>query len=382
MKKAALINYFNDIDMLQIQVDRGQFDFYDKIYIWDGPYVYTQSIDFMQIGHPRLSDTELGSQLLKDDRVVYMYQVWQDESEKRISAYKAIKEDLVFIHDTDEFFSYDSDEVNRFISSNQSVGFFYCQNLYLNGVHAAPRFYSVDTWGKLPHKGFAFKTSQINPEEHLDYLWLVGVKQNPLNPEKKYKTPIANVYHFTGMRSKKGQEQKFIFYSSLHDVNSGHKNYTYDLLTDYINKGLIDKSQALDIFLNSNPAFKGMHPTSINKSNEIIMSRKIFLECLEPIFEDVSAGLEKCNSSDFLLADGIPRYFFHPNKTTFVIETKSQIQLTVWDLIYGKSPEIRQENFLVNDLTKIESIPDPANIGIFLKLVQSGEKLLKVQVQN
>jgi hypothetical protein len=378
---AALVNYFNDIDMLEIQFHSGQFDQYDKIYIWDGPYSYTQTVDFMQINSPKLPETSLGKKILEDERFVYFYKEWNDEAEKRVSAYEAIQEDIIFIHDTDEFFNYKKEELELFIASDKSVGFFYCQNLYFNGVHATPIFYFVDTWNKMPHKGFAFKKNDVESAEHLNYLWLVGVEQQPISEEKKYKTPLANVYHFTGMRSKAGQIQKFIFYSSLHDKQLTQKNNISLSLSDLIRKGIINKSEALNIFLNSIPGFGGIHSGVINNSEEIIMGRRVPLDDLENVFTDVLSALSKFAFSPLLLIDGVSCYIFCPIEfPKLKIKYAEQISLTIWDLFYGQSSKQRGEIKLPDSQTEINQIINSESIGMVLKFVQHGKQLVKVNL--
>ena len=110
---AALINYFSDIDMLAQQLQAGLLDPYDRIYIWDGPYGYRRPLLTPDDQVVPLIETDIGRQLLDDPRVRYHYADWSNERDKRISAYSAIDQDLVVIHDTDEFFCLDHDRVEK-----------------------------------------------------------------------------------------------------------------------------------------------------------------------------------------------------------------------------------------------------------------------------
>jgi hypothetical protein len=216
IKKAALISYFNDIDMLKLQFDSGQLNSYEKIYIFDGPFSYTKKVDFMRSPQQRLSETEFGKQVIAMPNVIYSYEEWHDEREKRIKAYRSIKGvDLIVLHDTDHFYSYLDGALEDFMDSAFSVAPFYCQNLFLSGVRASPALYNVNNFSGMPHANFIFKLDKISAEEHLNYLWLVGVDQ--LKPDMSLQSqPIAYGYHYTGMRSDKGQEQKYIFYTTLY----------------------------------------------------------------------------------------------------------------------------------------------------------------------
>ena len=284
MKKSALISYFNDIDMLDLQFRSGQLDIYDSIYILDGPFLYTKSIDFIETRVPRLSQTDIGKKLLQDSRVIYEYREWTDEHEKRTWGYQNIDSDIIVLHDTDEFFTFDENQLQNFIKSDKSVASFYCQNLYLNGIYAAPKFYAVEEITSLPHKNFIFKKSSVTALEHLDYLWLVGVPQNKPDQNKIYSHPVAAAYHFTGMRSKYGQDQKFIFYGSLHSKNSADKSHSaIKLLLELVNDGRLSKSDALDIWLNSVAGYqRSPHP-----DNNYIFKKRIIISELEFLLSDV-----------------------------------------------------------------------------------------------
>ena len=213
-KSCALINYFNDEDMLKLQVASGQFDHYEKVYIFDGPYTYTESLKLTSTSQVRLADSEFGAALLQDSKYVYDWNVYPDERDKRIRAYNACDADVITLHDTDEFYSYNKDANNRFLASDKSVAFFYCQNLFLNGMLGYPK--PVAKVEDLPWKAFAFRKALISAEDHLDHLWLVGVTQKPADLSKTFREPVACGYHFTQMRSRDGQRQKYLFYSSLY----------------------------------------------------------------------------------------------------------------------------------------------------------------------
>lgn len=256
----ALVNYYNDYDMLRQQWASGQFDKYQQICIFDGPYVYTKALSLsdQDTAHP-LRETELGRTILADPRVTYHYEVWEDEAVKRIRAYEAMTTDIVVLHDTDEFYDFDEDALASFITGDKPVAAFYCQNLCLDGVHFASQFYAVDHITGLPHKNFAFHRKAIGAKEHLDYLWLVGVEQNAPDHSRIAQPPLAVGYHFTAMRSREGQLQKYTFYGAL--FGKSHRSEsdpTVETLRMLVEKGRLSSKEALTIYLRVHSDYLGV----------------------------------------------------------------------------------------------------------------------------
>ena len=56
----------------------------------------------------------------------------------------------------------------------------------------------------------------MSASDHLNYLWLVGVEQKPVDPSWIDPRPLAHVYHLTACRSPLGQEAKMSFYTALY----------------------------------------------------------------------------------------------------------------------------------------------------------------------
>jgi hypothetical protein len=257
---AALINYFNDYDMLAAQLDTGCLDPYDRIYIWDGPYSYLLSVSLFASVETRLDQTELGQRLLADPRVVYHYQKWSDEGEKRQEAYAAIKEDVVVLHDTDEFFRLDHQQLLRFWKSSYAVGSMLLQNLYAGGFYGSNSHYATNQLRNLPQKRVVFKRSAISPARHLDYCWLVGVEQHPTDETLVDQQPFGHAYHLTACRTPRGQAAKMSFYMALATKNQTNHPVA-DRLKQLAQDGFINLAQAQEIFLRGDPAYGGIpHP--------------------------------------------------------------------------------------------------------------------------
>lgn len=90
MNIAALISYFNDVDMLELQLKSGQFDVYERIYIFDGPFSFTKSIEFMSIKAPKLTDTSIGQRILNYPCVVNT-EIGRTKKKSAKKAYNAVK---------------------------------------------------------------------------------------------------------------------------------------------------------------------------------------------------------------------------------------------------------------------------------------------------
>lgn len=253
MNISALVIYHNDIDMLKAQYELGQFEQYKFVYIYDGPYEYVLNRPLVGSYSARLDETEFGKELLLNSKFIYVYKVWKNEEEKRMSGYDAVDSEIVVLHDTDEFYEFEHQSLISFINSEKSVASFYCQNLFLDGIYFSNAFYSVDDYKKLPFKNYIFKRSEINAKEHLNYLWLVGVAQEPPNRDKVYFPPVASGNHLTQMRSDDGQLQKFTFYSSLDSMKSG--NTVLNNLEIDVKEGLVSYQDALRVYIRSIPEF-------------------------------------------------------------------------------------------------------------------------------
>ena len=254
---AALINYFNDVDMLAWQLKSGCLKAYDRIYIWDGPYGYLHQLALFPDEAHCLEATSVGSELLADPRVVYRYRHWRDEAEKRIDAYAAIEEDLVVLHDTDEFFHIDPGRLKRFWGSTYAAGSQRLQNLYAGGLRGSDAHHADEALDALPLKRVLFRRSAISAERHLDYCWLVGVPQQPTDESVVDPEPLGHTYHLTACRSTKGQAAKMAFYMSLSLVGKGAPP-VMERLEELMLASEISLQEAQAVFLRGDPGFAGV----------------------------------------------------------------------------------------------------------------------------
>jgi hypothetical protein len=306
----ALINYFNDEDMLKLQVASGQLDHYDKVYIFDGPYVYTESLGLTSTSQKKLSSSDFGMALLRDDRYVYHWGVYRDEHHKRVHAYEQCDAEFIVLHDTDEFYAYDQNAYLDFIKSDRSVAYFYCQNLYLDGMMGTKL--AITRLDELPWKGFLFRKSGISAKQHLDYLWLVGVEQHQIEIEKTFRQPVAWGYHLTQMRSLEGQRQKYLFYTSLYasrNIASAQTQGT-DIrgeLDTLVNTGDISIATARNIYMRGILGFVGAPDP---ESNIRLQQRMTVSEPLEEIISRAKVERNCFAPGAFTLYKGWPMFLY------------------------------------------------------------------------
>jgi len=331
MKVAGVVVYYNDIDMLVNQFNFGQFESYDSVYIIDGPYEYTTRLEITEKKSVRLSDTDFGRQLLSDSKFKYYYRVWRDEYEKRIFSYEAVSEDLIVLHDTDEFYDVNWAALTEFNNSKYSVGSFSCQNLYINGVSYTNEFYAVSDEAKLPHKPFIFKKLNISSADHINYLWLVGVEQKAADQAKMCRSPVWRGYHFTGMRSREGQRQKFIFYKSLYIHINGLDGVPFiSRLKIEVQSQLITADLAEELYLSSIPGYWGIPmPVVGNILTKIIPMN----DRLSEIANQVRSQRNLLTSRSTYLVPGVEFFYFIDNQSSvskLKFESAIKLRLKKW----------------------------------------------------
>ena len=366
---AALINYFDDIDMLRWQVRGGFLGNYDRIYIWDGPYDYLASIPFFLQQPRRLDETELGRELLADPRVVYHYQEWKGEAEKRIAAYEAIKEDIVVLHDTDEFSIAEADQYERFWTSEYAVASNCVQNLYISGLYCTYDPEEAPALDSLPHKNIAFKRRQMSASDHLNYLWLVGVEQEPVAPSRIDPRHLAYTYHLTACRSPLGQEAKMSFYTALY-FSDKPLSWVIEKLVELMQKGLLSESQARQIFLLGDPGYTGIPNPDFGL---IVHHRIVDPSFPNDILDAMLAERNRVGFGNYLLLQGYPLcLWLEATVGEIVISLGLSARLTVctWDWINGSHAQDRPTLTTESAVSRIQFSSQTSDLhGRLLKLV-------------
>jgi hypothetical protein len=334
---AALINYFNDEDMLRWQLDGGFLDQYDRVYIWDGPYRYLDNLPLFRFGSERLDRTELGRRLLADPRVNYHHASWHDERDKRIHAYQAIEEDVIVLHDTDEFPCLDHKRLQEFWQGSGGVASLQLENLYSGGLSGASEHYVGDSPDSLPRKWVIFKRSEISAENHINYLWLVGVEQQPMDHALLHYTPICHAYHLTGCRNSKGQTNKIAFYIAL-ALRDGRTDAAMEQLSGLVNAGELTLEQAQRIFLAGNAGYAGLpHPDTGIRLKRRLANADFPDALLKRILAEGQATA--CGTHQIL--DHHPLFVWLPGNSglaslTLELEGLSQVAITFWRWMSGQ----------------------------------------------
>lgn len=356
---AAIVNYYDDQDMLRWQWEEGFLDGYDRIYIWDGPYGFMKGLSLFPGSEERLEHTPLGASIMADSRVVYHYASWNDEAEKRIHAYAAVEEDVIALHDSDEFSQVNRVWLRGFWRSVSAVACHLIENIYAGGAASCSGEYSSQRPQDLPRRWGVFKRLAIPPERHIDYLWLVGVEQQPLNQSLLYPDPFCHTYHLTGCRSRRGQANKIAFYKALAlrdhphppDITRLHHLVQTDQLT---------LEQAQQIFLCGDVGYAGIpHPDS----GFWLKHRLANPDFPEPLMTRI---LEQTNRIDFgehLLLNGYPFYVWLPAEPTAQaltceLEHPSRLEWACWRWLDGQPPNLQWQRMETgNKLTAHLDLP-------------------------
>ncbi|MEI8249944.1 MAG: WcbI family polysaccharide biosynthesis putative acetyltransferase [Synechococcus sp. ELA057] len=305
---AALINYFNDEDMLAWQLKAGCLDHYDRIYIWDGPYGYLHQLQLFPDQATRLDNTLLGRKLLADPRVVYRHRHWRDEAEKRIDAYQSVQEDLVVLHDTDEFFQLDRSALQQLWSSPHTVAAQRTQNLYAGGLHGFDAHHASGMLEGLPLKRVVFRRAAISPERHLDYCWLVGVEQHPTDETLVHPEPLWHTYHLTACRSAQGQAAKMAFYMSL-ALSTRGPNHVVMRLSELVQSEAITLTEAQAVFLRGDPGYAGVP----NPGFQLRLSDRLIAPGMDQTtLKAILAEANSVGAGDYHLLSGYPLYAWIP----------------------------------------------------------------------
>ena len=308
-KKAALVIYNEDIDLLKNQYELGQFDIYDSVYIFDGPYEYINNKFLYEKESIKLSDTDFGRELLKNDKFIYSWRIYKDEHDKRIASYDAIDEEIIFLRDTDEFIDFDPIALKEFIEDDfYGVASYGCQNLSLNGVAFGKSIIkSVD---QLPARPLCFKKKLISAKEHLNYLWLINVAQERPNQNLFFPKSIGFGYHFTQMRSYVGQITKFDFYTALHFSVAPPEGFVLSVLENMqilLKEKKISHAEVQELFLSSNSDFTLAPPIG---KGEFLFERLPGSKFLNDAFKIVDAQKYVVRAGEILLYSGLARYVF------------------------------------------------------------------------
>ena len=311
-KISALVNYYNDLGFLRLLDESGQLDIYDEIVLVDGPYAYVSEHPLWGLSTQYLDGDVWGREFISRRNITYIKNVWDNEEDKRTKGYDACLNDLIILQDTDEFYRVDEKELDNFCFSDKGVASFVFQNLCLGGYLVSKKI--VIDIKDFPLRAFVFKRNLIDSLSHLDYLWLIGAKQNKMDSSMLYMPPLALGYHFTQMRDLAGQIQKYSFYISLynstHAATNNNRSAIVKSLTKLVANGQLSVDEARLIYLRSNIGFTG----TMQGEGNMAQQRVVFSDYLETLCELIAERRYRFKSNFvYKIMNGWPCFFFLEN---------------------------------------------------------------------
>jgi hypothetical protein len=216
---SVYINFMHDIDMLNDALLL-IYEHIDEVILVDGPFewcVQTFSHFGIPIGPNAAVVEKLDPKLRGMTR--YFHGIWKTEEEKRIFGYRQCSYSLIMTLDSDEFIMLNKNEITDFLLKNDK---------YVAGIQAINlcTFNAAFSVGNI-HKTILFKKSHIDAARHLDYLWLVGCKQDRYDSSRYHYFNTSLMYHCSLLRTPESLLIKYIFYICLwHKMNNRIPNIT------------------------------------------------------------------------------------------------------------------------------------------------------------
>jgi len=368
------ISYFKEMNNISVYIILfGDLGFLDtilenindkvkEIIIVDGPYVYNieylKKLDLFYDAH---SKPQQLIDIIDKYNIVYFNKIFKNEEEKRIFGYNQCSYENVLLVDSDEFFVINESLINRFISSKFYVGGFGIYNMNKTNLF----------FDRCCTKFVLFKKSKISAEHHLDYLWLVGCKQNEKNNSYLFSERLGMIYHQTLNRTKYNNIIKFIFYITLYFHNKNESrlfdNYNFDNLIEILG---VENLQT--IFYHSKLDLIGMPPDINKKLNFINPSIN-----LEQFSSNHHHAILKKES---LMVKNIPFFCYIENNTLY-FENVKELDITIYTYNINEKPILK--NYQLNgtvfhfDL----NVNNYATIGMFLcKETLTDDIMCKIKV--
>jgi hypothetical protein len=169
MKISAYTILYYDLQFYE-DIIKHIYDFVDEIIVIDGPYTY--AIDTLKkfniFYDENNKPNEISDIIKKYPKIKYTYVTCDNEEEKRMIGYEKCSNELILLADTDEFINIDMSRLNEFIKDeSKMIGSFNIYNMCDYNIN----------YNQLVKKYILFKKKYISSLDHLNYLWLVGCKQ-------------------------------------------------------------------------------------------------------------------------------------------------------------------------------------------------------------
>jgi hypothetical protein len=208
---SAYMSVYNDYDILSHTL-RAIAPYVDDLLVVDGAYEWMAPYLEMLGKNPFRSDDQVYD-ALEASGIKYRVDsgVWKNEVEKRIAGYAGCNSRYVFRIDADEVPFFDIPELDRFLSSGSPIA------EMQKPAYISPQWLlALDQSGRLPAEPFIFDRTRVEPDIHLNYLWLVlGPDQLPrahLKPFAVYQPCIGLNAHLVMWRDLKSATDRSAFY--------------------------------------------------------------------------------------------------------------------------------------------------------------------------
>jgi hypothetical protein len=246
---SVVVQFFEDFDFIERVLER--LSWVDEIVINDGPFTYTRELLEPLTGRDldQPSPRAAGLFALLSRRlgvaIRYHHGAFAGEREKRIHGYELAGGDVVLSVDADELLLLEREAVEAFWASEAVVASFDCVNFtHLNllcGRTGSP---------PVARKPFAFKRAAITAEHHLNYLWLVGVKQAAVASQDFLPEALCGGAHLTTVRSPYGASIKFGFYNCLYFHMHGDAGLqgSFKAARDFFAKGTFSREAQAEVY--------------------------------------------------------------------------------------------------------------------------------------
>lgn len=221
MKASAYLSVFDDWDLLSASI-ASIAPFVDEIVVVDGAYRWMAPFFAATGRDPAYSDERVRQALAPwGGKLRWINQLWDNEPQKRAAGYAACTHDRIFRVDSDEVLFMDGAALERHLSGGRAVAEMSMP------IMVAPKWIRGQPGHPPERQALLFDRTQLGPDDHLAYLWLV------LPPEERARLaapdaarispdPVAFNAHLTHWRPPASALTRARFYVLNWLRESGH----------------------------------------------------------------------------------------------------------------------------------------------------------------
>lgn len=208
---SGYLTVYNDFDILPHTL-RAIAPYVDELVVVDGAYEWM--VPYLKIaGTDPARSADAVYDVLEASGIKYrlVSKIWRDEPEKRIAGYGACNGRYVFRIDADEVPFFDDPKLEQFIASGNVIAELF------KPTYISPQWLvALNESGLLPAEPFLFDGTRVEPQIHLNYLWLVlgpdRLADAGARPFRVHETPIGFNAHLNEWRDHRSQTRRGTFY--------------------------------------------------------------------------------------------------------------------------------------------------------------------------